>query len=109
MKKQQIREEIRCIVRPHKPNIVFLTETMVPKNLTQQLISTFGFEHYDYVNPVNYSGGMWVPWNNTNVLASVMIKEHRLIHTLVLNVKTQQMVTLSNIYAPIKNSKKSGF
>ena len=79
---------------------------MVAENLTQRLISTFGFEHYDYVNLVNHSGGMWVLWKNTNVLANVMIKEHQLIHMLVLDIKTQQMVTLSIIYAPTKNSEK---
>ena len=49
---------------------------------------------------------MWVLWNNTNILADVMLKEQWFIHMLVLDVKTQQMVTLSSIYAPTKNSDK---
>ena len=74
VKKQQIHEEIYFIVCSHKPDTMFLTETMIADNTIKRLISQFAFEYYDYVNPVNHSCGMWVLWNNTNILANVMLK-----------------------------------
>ena len=52
---------------------------------------------------------MWVLWNSNNIMANVMIKQHRFIHMLILDNKLQKLVTNSTIYAPAKNVDKSGF
>ena len=87
----------------------FLTETMVAESTTKCPISHFGFDYYDFVNPVNHSGGLWVLWNNTNIIANVLLKEQCFIHMLVLDVKTQQLSTISSVYTSIKPSEKSFF
>ena len=68
------------------------------KNTFNKFIPPFGFKHYDYVNLVNHSGGLWVLWNNTNIMAQVLLKEPRCIHMLVLDGMTQTLTTISNIY-----------
>ena len=68
--------------------MLFLTETMVAESTTKPLISHFGFDYYDFMNPVNHSGGLWVLWSNTNIIANVLLKEQRFIHMLALDIKT---------------------
>ena len=109
VKKPQIREEFRFIIHAHQPDTLFLTEKMVAGKATKRLISQFGFYFYDFVNPVNHSGGLWVLWNNTIIIANVLLKEQCFIHMLVLDIKTQHLSTISNVYAPTKGSEKPSF
>ena len=73
---------------------------MVSEATTRHLISKFGFDHYDFVNPVNHCGGLWVLWNNNEIIANVLLKEQRLIHMLVFDTHTQQMVTYPVFMVP---------
>ena len=82
---------------------------MVAEATMQRLISKFGFDHYDFVNLVNHSGGMWVLWNNDNIMANIMIKQHRFIHMLILDTNIQKLVTISSIYAPTKKDENPAF
>jgi len=108
VKKPQICEEVRYIIHFHRPDMLFLTETMVVESTTLRLISHLGFDHYDFINPANHSG-MWVLWNNNNILANVLLKEQRFIHMLVLDIQAQHMVTISSVYAPRKASENRSF
>ena len=75
VKKPQIWEEVCYISCSHRPDMLFLTETMVAGRMTLCLISQFGFDNYDFVNPVNHSAGMWWLWN---IVANVLFKEQAL-------------------------------
>ena len=79
-KKSQITEEIKFIQKHHQPDLIFLTETMVNEEHTKRLISRLGFQFYDFSNPINHSGGIWVLWNTTNIKANVLLKDDRAIH-----------------------------
>jgi len=85
-KKHQICDEIRVINQAHKPDLLFLIETMVSDQTTRKLIAKLGFEHFDFVSPQNHSGGIWVLWNNASVHANVLLKENRAIHMLVMDL-----------------------
>ncbi|KAJ8423446.1 hypothetical protein Cgig2_008935 [Carnegiea gigantea] len=56
--KHQIRDEIRVINQANKPDLLFLIETMVFDQTTRKLISTLGYEQFDFVSPQNPSGGL---------------------------------------------------
>ena len=85
-KKHQLREEVRYLQKAQQPDLLFLLETMTSDRTAKQLLPQFGFEYFDYSLPVNHSGGIWVLWNNQNILASVLLKEERAIHMLVLSL-----------------------
>ena len=51
----------------------FILETMVNKNILD-ILPKMGFEHFDYVEPVNHSGGLAVLWNNGTICASILKK-----------------------------------
>ena len=108
-KKHQIREEIRVINQTHRPDLLFLIETMVSEQTTRKLIAKLGFEHFDFVSPHNHSGGIWVLWNNVNIHANVLLKEDRAIHMLVLDCDIQKLSVISGIYAPAQSGQKDSF
>ena len=57
IKKAQVLQEIFFLKRTHKPQIMFLLETLVNKMNILDILPKMGFEHFDYVEPVNHYGG----------------------------------------------------
>ena len=108
-KKHQIRDEIRVINQSQKPDLMFLIETMVSEQTTRKFIANLGFEHFDFVNPQNHSGGIWVLWNNDNIHANVLLKETRAIHMLVMDLEVQKLSIISGVYAPAQLGQKASF
>jgi len=108
-KKCQIREELRYLKQVHQPDLLFLIETMTSENTTRQLIPHLGFDHYDYTLPVNHSGGIWVLWNQKNIMAHVLFKEDRAIHMLIFDAVVQKFSIISGIYAPAQPGQKDVF
>jgi len=74
-KKHQLREEVKFLQKVQQPDLVFLLETMASEITAKQILPQFGFDYFDYSLPVNHSGGIWVLWNNKNILANVLLKE----------------------------------
>jgi len=56
-KKSKVLEEVKFLQRTYKPDILFLIETMTNDKSTSQIIRKMGFENYDFIAPVNHSGG----------------------------------------------------
>jgi len=108
-KKHQIREEIRFLHKAQQPDLIFVIETMASEATSKQILPRLGFEHYDFTLPVNHSGGIWVLWNNKNILAQVISKEDRAIHMLVFDVLIQKFSIISGIYAPAQSGQKDAF
>ena len=75
VKKSQVFQEILFLKRTHKPNVLLILETMVNKKNIVDILPKMGFEHFDYVEPVNHSGGLAVLWNNETICASILRKE----------------------------------
>ena len=74
-KKAQVVQEILFLKRTYNPQMIFLLETLVNKEHILQILSKMGFEHFDYIEPVNHYGGLAVLWNNDLIYASVIRKE----------------------------------
>ena len=97
------------IVKTHQPDLLFLLETMVSEANTKRIIHTLGFENFDYMFSVNHMGGIWVLWNNINIMANVLLKEHRAIHMLVFYNSIQKLSVISGVYAPAQLCEKEAF
>ena len=70
---------------------MFLWETLVNKKNILDILPKMGFEHFDYVEPVNHSGGLAVLWDNGIIHASVLNKEQRAIHMLVYMIQSKNI------------------
>ena len=68
-----------------------------------------GFDNFDYVEPVNHSGGLAVLWNNGLIHASILKKEQRAIHMLVYDTSKQCSSIISGVYAPAQFHDKGCF
>ena len=108
-KKSQVLQEILFLKRTYNPQMIFLLETLVNKNHILQILPKMGFEHFDYVSPVNHSGGLAVLWNNDLIYASIIRKDSRAIHMLVHDTQKQINVIISGVYAPAQVSQKDDF
>jgi len=108
-KKTQALQELLFLKRTHKPQIMFLLETLVNKANILDILPKMGFDHFDYVEPVNHSGGLAVLWDNGIIHASVLKKEQRAIHMLVYDTSKKCSSIVSGIYAPAQNLDKASF
>jgi len=108
-KRSQVHLELQFLRITHRPDIVFLLETMISEHNSLRILPGLGFECYDFVNPTNHSGGLAVLWNNTKISASILQKDSRAIHMLVHDLTTNQDSVLSSIYAPAQSRDKDAF
>ena len=86
--------------------MLFISETMVNKKNIMDILPKMGFEHIDYVEPVNHSGGLAALWNNETICASILRKEQRAIHMLVHDT---EKTIVSGVYAPAQQRDKDSF
>lgn len=57
-KKVQVLEELKILKCNFQPNILFLLEIMTNKKNTCLAIQKMDFDYYDFILPVNHSGGI---------------------------------------------------
>jgi len=75
VKKSEVLQKILFLKHTHKPNMLFILETMVNKKNIMDILPKMRFEHFDYVEPVNHSGGLAVLWNNWTICTLILRKE----------------------------------
>jgi len=83
--------------------------TLVNKKNTLDVLPKMGFDHFDYVELVNHSGGLAVLWDNGIIHASVFKKEQRAIHMLVHDTSKQCSSIISGFNAPAQSQDKDCF
>ena len=105
----QVIQEVKFLTRTQKPHMFFLLETMVNESNIRRILLQLGLEHFDFVLPVNHSGGITVLWNNGNIHASTLLKETRAIHMLIHDPVNAQNYIISGIYAVAQTRDKSVF
>jgi len=60
VKKAQVVEKVKFLAKNHKIDMIFLLETMFNEKHIKAILPLMGFEHFDYVLPINHSGGLAV-------------------------------------------------
>ena len=83
-----------------KPDILILLDTMVDGPNEELIIRKFSYQHFSTIPPINHVGGIWLLWNNENVEVTVLAKESRLMHFLVLDLFTSNRCLMSAVYMP---------
>jgi len=108
-KKSQLWQEVGFTNRTINPDILILLETMVNCPNTDRIIGHLGYTHFSTVPTVNHVGGIWVLWNTANVDVTVLTKELRFVHCLVLDKINAKQCLVSAVYAPAQESQKHEF
>jgi len=109
VKKAQVQQEVQFLKRTHKPQILFLQETLVNERNILAILPKLGFEHFDYVAPINHSGGLAVLWDDGPIHVSILSEEPRAIHLRVYDSLKQRPSIVSGIYAPAQIQEKDSF
>ena len=88
---------------------MFILETLDSSTNIRLILPKTRFKHFDYVDPVNHSGGIVVLWNNDSIHASILRKDQLAIHVLVHDTGNNQNVIVSGVYAPTQFRDKDSF
>lgn len=57
--------------RQHNSHMVIITETRVGGNRAQDIVHSLGFPNSELMDPIGYSGGIWLLWNDHEVSCSI--------------------------------------
>jgi len=109
VKKAQVLQEVKFLTNAHKPDLIFLLETLVNDTNICRILPQMGFEHYDFVSPVNHFGGIAVLWKIGNIHVSILLKQQRVIHMMVHDTANAKNTIISEIYALAQNRDKNEF
>jgi len=108
-KKSQLRHEVGFINRTIKPDILILFKTLINCQNIDLIIKQLGYRYSPTIPPVNHMGGIWLLWNDEKVDVSIVAKETRIMHCLILDKLNAKECLLSAVYAPVRENQKDDF
>lgn len=90
----------RDIIREHHPVILAIVETRAFADRANQIVNKLGFSKAFVVDPVGFSGGLWLLWNPLFVDISCTSYSRWSIHDVVslVNSPLSQPWLLSSVY-----------
>ena len=65
---------LRQLLRQHKPDILFLTETGLGGVRAEELFREIPYSGLERVDPVGFSGGIWLFWNKGETTIDLIAK-----------------------------------
>ncbi|GKU90595.1 hypothetical protein SLEP1_g4575 [Rubroshorea leprosula] len=92
---------IHDLVDKFSPNILILSETRVNQHRAEGIINQIGVGFYGkyQVEPIGYSGGIWILWRNDFVHVSILSATAQEVHAMVRPPNSTVSWLLSAIYA----------
>ena len=95
------RRNINQLIRDHDPMIVIITETKVARPNIEGIAESLPFNSYETVEPVGYTGGILILWNEGLHSFTPITKEPRAIHGII-QVSNENPFFISALYANTK-------
>lgn len=71
------------LVRVHKPLMVILTKTRIGGTRANLLCRSSGFPDYHIVDLVGFAMGIWLLWNQGEILCDVLDSTEQEVHTCI--------------------------
>jgi hypothetical protein len=99
---------LRALIRSHRPDLLFLSETKVSSSRFRFLLHGVGFVDMLEVYPVGSRGGIFLTWKDGVDLEPVKLDSHS-ISCLVFSEPLSTPWMFSSIYASHLISKRSDF
>ncbi|XP_021803305.1 uncharacterized protein LOC110747435, partial [Prunus avium] len=60
------------IIKLHRIDLLFICEPRIGGNKALKIIKSLGFTDYEVVNPVGFSGGLWLLWNASKIKVEIL-------------------------------------
>ena len=92
--------------------IMMLSEVKSQSPPSLSIINQAGFQFFDYIPTIGYSGGIWLLWKTCNInpfSLNVLFKASRFISAEISLLNSQFKFVAIFIYAPARNDFKSEF
>jgi exonuclease III len=99
---------LRALIRLHRPDVLFLSETKVISNRFWNVLFHLGFSTWLEVPPDGLSGGLFVTWKQGLVLQPIRIDQNQ-ISCLVTSHPAPCSWMISCVYAPHTSTSRSIF
>ncbi|KAJ4847785.1 hypothetical protein Tsubulata_003331 [Turnera subulata] len=80
---EKSRRAIADIVRTHRPSIIVLVETWVESAKVAPFLERHGYNGGSFVDPVGFSGGIWVFWQTHELRIRVLCQSRQYVHMCV--------------------------
>lgn len=99
--RQGFRRNTKKLIRDHDPMIIIITETRVARESIEEIVSSLPFNSFETMEPLGYSGGILMLWNERLHSFTSITKEPRAIHG-VIQVQNFPPFFISALYANTK-------
>ncbi|KAL2931584.1 hypothetical protein RDABS01_036994 [Bienertia sinuspersici] len=99
------RRNLWQLYRDHKPDFVILTETRVNLNSAKYWLEEFPFNSMEVVEPIGFTGGIIILWNEGVNKFEVFCKDDRFLHGSI-QVCSSYSFLFTAVYAPTKHSQR---
>ena len=106
--KCSFRNHTHELHRRHRPQILIIVEPHIVEERAQTVIDKLPYSHSWRVDPIGFSGGIWMLWNEgSNFRVEILTTSDYSIHTLVKVLNQSYPFLLTAIYAsPNFNKRK---
>lgn len=99
-------EDIKHILREHKPVIVVIVDTKKTKEESKPLLSQLRFNKMVVVDSRGYSGGIWFLWDDELVALEGHVTSLWAKHAIITLKPHMAPWLILGVYASPRNSKK---
>ena len=102
---QGVGNEIFCdhayeLHRRHQPNMLIIIEPRIAKARAQVVIDTLPYTHFHRVDPIGYSRGLWMLWNESpTFFVEIITRSEHSIHALIKVNSPSVSFLLTDVYA----------
>ncbi|OMO91594.1 hypothetical protein CCACVL1_07070 [Corchorus capsularis] len=106
------KQLVRQLVADHKPTMLIITEPRISGSRGELVRNSLGFDGSEYVDPIGFSGGIWILWHTTEIDVTVKSKTRQEItvdikawdaHPFCFDTVVQKFIAL------VKNWNKNTF
>ena len=107
-KKKEVAELI-YLKSKFKPDIMFVLETLTSARHNSTIPRALPFKNKIVINPTNHCGGLWVLWNNDNIVLNNKETTNRCVLLNITHKVSNTNVLISGLYAPAQERDKLAF
>ncbi|XP_061371831.1 uncharacterized protein LOC133314370 [Gastrolobium bilobum] len=79
-------------------NILALLETKISGDKAQKLIPKFGFSNFVRQDPMGFSGGIWLCWDDVDFTLQVLKTHHQFIHSGIIHRNCSRVDFITFVY-----------
>lgn len=101
--------EIIFLKNKYRPDIIFIMNTLTNHTNSRWILNVLYFDNKLIIDPFNHRGGLWIAWNNSNII----VNSHSLLPRCAsLNITYQpnnKQNTVAGVYCPAQEEYKDCF